>query len=328
MAKEQTEAKKQYNKIGLGLFCFCIITIITQVIAIFIYFNYTGVKSITLSNFIEWIINSGTQYIIAFPIFYLLVRKSKKEEVEKKKIGIKNFFIFLMEGFGLMYIGNVIGSVLSIAISFFASGKVAANPVVTATANSNNVFIKILFIVILAPIFEELIFRKTIIDRTSKYGEKFSIIFSSLAFALFHMNLFQFFYAFGIGLIFGYVYIKTREIKYSMAMHATINLFGGIIAPAVLSLFYSNVYQITKMSSINELINGGISIVLFLIYVVIYFGVSIIGMVYFFSRVKNIKFEEKEEQIPKNKVFTTCYLNVFYVLYFAICFFMTISQLI
>ncbi len=251
----------------------------TQLIAISFYFYCTGNNTITLSNIVEWLINSGTQYLIAFPIFYLVIRKSKKEEVEKRKIGIKNFFIFLMEGFGLMYIGNMIGSVLSIIISLFASGDVATNPVVNATLNDNNVFIKILFMVIFAPVFEELIFRQIIIDRTSKYGEKFSIIFSALAFALFHMNLYQFFYAFGLGLIFGYVYIKTRDIKYTMAMHATVNLFGGIIAP------------------------GGISIILFLIYVVINFVVSVIGMVYFFSRIKNVQFEEKEEQIPKNKVF-------------------------
>ncbi len=62
-------------------------------------------------------------------------------------------------------------------------------------------------------------FRKEIIS-LRRYGEKTAIMFSALAFALFHMNVFQFFYAFGLGLMFGYVYTRTSRLRYSVAMHA------------------------------------------------------------------------------------------------------------
>ena len=44
------------------------------------------------------------------------------------------------------------------------------------------------------------------------------------------MNLFQFFYAFLLGLMFGYVYTRTSKLRYSTAMHMIINFNGGVLA--------------------------------------------------------------------------------------------------
>ena len=48
------------------------------------------------------------------------------------------------------------------------------------------------------------------------------------------MNVFQFFYAFGLGLMFGYVYTRTSRLRYSVAMHMLINLNGSVLAPLVI----------------------------------------------------------------------------------------------
>lgn len=52
---------------------------------------------------------------------------------------------------------------------------------------------------IIGPIFEEILFRKILIDKTIKYGARISIIISALLFGLFHGNVNQFFYAFLMG---------------------------------------------------------------------------------------------------------------------------------
>jgi hypothetical protein len=99
----------------------------------------------------------------------------------------------------------------------------------------------------LAPIFEELIFRKFLIDRTYKYGERNAIILSGLMFGLFHTNLGQFFYAFIIGAIFAWVYIRTGNILYSMSMHLLINLLGGTVP--ILLLSHVDISSISEMST-------------------------------------------------------------------------------
>ena len=53
-----------------------------------------------------------------------------------------------------------------------------------------------LYMVICAPILEEYIFRKLIVDRTVKYGQGVAVVLSGLMFGLFHGNLNQFAYAF------------------------------------------------------------------------------------------------------------------------------------
>ena len=53
---------------------------------------------------------------------------------------------------------------------------------------------------------------------------------------MFHGNLFQFFYAFLIGVILAYVYTRSGKYLWCVAMHATVNLFGSVIVPALVKL--------------------------------------------------------------------------------------------
>ena len=107
-----------------------------------------------------------------------------------------------------MYIGNLIGTGLSGVIGGFF-GKTSTNNLAELITNADMTG-TIIFVVILGPIMEEIVFRKILIDKTVKFGERNAMMLSALMFGLFHMNLFQFFYAFSIGLIFAYVYIKSR----------------------------------------------------------------------------------------------------------------------
>ena len=91
-----------------------------------------------------------------------------------------------------------------------------------------------LFIVLLGPFLEEFIFRKLLIDRTRAFGEKNAILFSAFLFGLFHINPLQFFYAFGIGLILGYIYVRTGKVLYTWMMHAFINFLGCVVMGGLL----------------------------------------------------------------------------------------------
>lgn len=55
------------------------------------------------------------------------------------------------------------------------------------------------------------------------------MVFSALAFGLFHMNFYQFFYAFGVGLILAYVYLRTRSLRYPVLIHMIINFLGSAV---------------------------------------------------------------------------------------------------
>lgn len=95
----------------------------------------------------------------------------------------------------------------------------------------DNLFTQILFVLSIAVIpgiFEELLFRKGLINLTKEFGDKFAILFSSLVFAVCHLNVTQGIFAFLMGLVLGTLYVKTGKMKYNMLLHALNNAYAAI----------------------------------------------------------------------------------------------------
>ena len=82
------------------------------------------------------------------------------------------------------------------------------------------------------------------------FGEKPAVILSGLAFGLIHGNLTQFFYAFGLGIAFGYIFVKTGKVKYPIILHMIINFLGSVVSVLVLNagMIATGLYVITSYS--------------------------------------------------------------------------------
>ncbi|MFD1126456.1 CPBP family intramembrane glutamic endopeptidase [Lentilactobacillus raoultii] len=88
-----------------------------------------------------------------------------------------------------------------------------------------------LTIMIFSPIIEELIFRGFLINLIFKDNLFWiPIIFSAAVFASFHdtANLVQFSVYFGMGVIFGFAYMKTGRLLTSILLHMANNIFGFV----------------------------------------------------------------------------------------------------
>lgn len=94
-------------------------------------------------------------------------------------------------------------------------------------------------VVILAPIFEELIFRGTILQVLSKYNKVFAIFVTSLLFGLLHLNMTQAIPAFFMSLILCYMCLKTDSLLVTILAHAGNNLL------ALMSVYSDNFVLIT-----------------------------------------------------------------------------------
>ena len=86
-----------------------------------------------------------------------------------------------------------------------------------------------------SPVFEELLFRKFMIDRTMRHGEFISCAMSGIMFGLWHGNFQQFFFAFFVGVLFAFVYIRTGNIIYTMILHASMNLVTSAVTVELLN---------------------------------------------------------------------------------------------
>lgn len=84
---------------------------------------------------------------------------------------------------------------------------------------------------LVAPLVEELLFRKSMNDdmRRSGLSPLFAVIFSSLLFGVVHMNPIQIPYAFAMGCVLGYVYVRTNNIFLPVAIHVLNNGFAVLL---------------------------------------------------------------------------------------------------
>lgn len=217
-------ARKRQGDVGVSLCLFLFVWILATILIgeLIGLFVPKGVLSPSLSSFVS---SDIAQYLIAFPIAMLVLRRVPAVETRKFTMTFRQFAGFFAVSVPIMYAGNYLGLAISALIS---DGK-AENRIADIVAGGN-VWETMIFVVFLAPVVEEWLFRKQIIDRLRVYGEKRAIVFSALAFALFHMNMFQFFYAFGLGLVFGYMYARTSQLRYSVFLHMIVNFQGSVIA--------------------------------------------------------------------------------------------------
>lgn len=127
-----------------------------------------------------------------------------------------------------MYIGNFIGLGL-MNLAQFIFGVQTVNPVEEMVHNMDmgSLF---LTTVVMAPIGEEILYRRILLNRVRQYGDKTAILASGLVFGLSHGNFYQFFYAFALGAIFAYIYLRTGKVRYTIILHEIINFIGSVLA--------------------------------------------------------------------------------------------------
>jgi len=319
-----SDRRKVFSRIGWAMSAVLVISTVLQAV----WFMVPGEEHWMNSSSVGmWLGSIGPLYVVAIPVGLLIMRKLPVQKPEDNPLGKKNFLVFLPICFCLMYGGNIIGTLLS----FVLSGGMAENALMDYIMD--NSLLKILVMVILAPLLEEYICRKQVIDRTRQYGEKIAVFLSALVFGLLHQNLFQFFYAFALGLVFAYIYIRTGRLRYSVLLHGIVNFMGSVIAPWVLSKMNvealdgidPNAPMEELMAVYGEILPGlaiGVGYVLLLI------GLSITGLVLLIIKCKQLVWKEADAQLPKGTCVKTVYWNVGMVLYILLCLISIVISLI
>jgi len=103
-------------------------------------------------------------------------------------------------------------------------------PVLEDVAGSSDTFSMFLYASILAPVWEELLFRGYVLRSLRPFGKRFSIWASALLFGLFHGNLIQTPYALLMGLLLGYV-----TVEYSIGWAVLLHLFNNLVLADLLT---------------------------------------------------------------------------------------------
>ena len=320
--------RKVFSRIGFSLAMILVLGTLVQLGLSAAVVALLGADSPVLaSSWFMWLMSFLPLYLVSIPVGLLLMRKLPAQPPEAHKLGGTNGLVFFLISIFLMYTGNIIGTMLSMLLS----GGTAVNGV--AELAMDNHPLKVLFLVILAPLLEELVFRRQIIDRTRCYGEKTAALLSAVAFGLIHQNLFQFFYAFSLGLVFAYIYLRTGRLRYTVILHSIINFMGSVLAPWIMTL--PGLDQLAAMDPelpAEELLALYSEILpqLLLVsgYTLALIGMFIAGLVLFIIKCRRLVWKESAAPLPDGSAFRTVYLNTGMVVYVLLCIVMFIVSLL
>lgn len=222
-------AKKHFSRLGWAYVVFFLVSTAMQLLTNLglSLWEMAGWGRINMDLLI--LISQFSMYCVGFPIFLLLVKRVPAwKRTEERSLGAGGFVLNTIFCFGMTYLGNIAGQLL-MAFAGILSGTRMENPVDIMVMEMSP-WVMLLSTVIIAPVMEELMFRKFLIDRVAPYGQKTAVIVSGVGFGLFHGNFYQFFYACAIGMVFAYLYSSTGRIRYSIMLHMIINFMGGYVS--------------------------------------------------------------------------------------------------
>jgi len=191
------------------------------------------------------IVSAVLTVLLAFLVYLLISSRIKNRQLtppsvktyfslHKIRLGLVGKLVLLAFFFYHFVLGflNLVGF---LAPNLMESYNDAAQSVDTGTSVFSLVM-SFFALVIAAPITEELIYRNmAIANMRSRMPAVGAVFVSSIVFGFFHGNLVWMLYAGGLGLLFGFLYVKSESIYVSLVVHTVFNLIGFVYS--VLSNF-------------------------------------------------------------------------------------------
>lgn len=280
----------------------------------------TGILDIFFPDFynanyttVYLLLNSFNVCVVGTVVLAIGLRKLPKVRIEKRKLKIGQILLLIMMMYGLTQVGSLMGLPIHMALTSFSSmGADAEESISNLKSNliiGSNVYIRIITIGILPAIFEELLFRKFLIDRTLRHGEFVSCAMSGIMFGLWHGNFQQFFFAFFIGVMFAFVYIRTGNIIYTMILHASLNVItSSITAELVVKLMDKMGPMLTTGDldpnvDYDAILKGMLPLLLLLLlWLIILAGIQIAGFVLLIVKRKKFKLVAREGELTRKEI--------------------------
>lgn len=225
--EKQLSNKSRLSRVGLCYFTLMLLTQALQFGGAYLLSDLVYTTSWGL-----WALSYVPLYCMAVPVFLLMMHKLVPDAPGRsgtQKLSAGGWLRWLVISLGATYILNFVSLFITQLLAQLKGGAVE-NPLETMQQNSSPLMM-LLFAGIIAPVGEEFLFRKLLHDKLGSCGEKLYILTGAFIFAMFHANLSQLLYAFVLGAAFCYIYVRTGKLRYTVALHVTINIIGSVLMP-------------------------------------------------------------------------------------------------
>lgn len=272
------QVKKCYNRACMAMLFQYLIANAISFIAMFIYSIVISAQAVANGASPEELMSLTTAinptfmitvnaicYLIANPVAYLIGNNMTKKYYKAKPftkiqlpaadcviavlavLGFQGFS--LLAQYAIMYVTKMSGINESTASMFAFSDDIVKN------------VIMVIYFVFIAAITEELLCRGLVLKLFSPVSKKFAVVASAVLFGVMHGNFNQMFNGFLLGLVIGYVAVKSKSIWIPIICHMVANTNA-----MVLSYFE---YKIGEDFFNTELIYGAILTVIAIVSIVL-----------------------------------------------------------
>ncbi|MBR0443012.1 MAG: CPBP family intramembrane metalloprotease [Clostridia bacterium] len=241
---------------------------------------------------------SAPLYVFGVPALALVLLGLPKETPQKCRFGAGRFTVALFIALGLAIAGSMVGNTF-MAVLGGLSGFEFSN--MLETALDMPLPLTVLGMVMLAPVFEELIFRKLLMDRLLPYGELMAIAVTSLMFGLIHGNFYQFFYAAALGALLGYLYVRSGKLWLCVLMHAAVNLLCGVLPNLLMErVDYDKLVSITDETELFSFIFDNFNDVMLLgLYYMLFYSLAAVGIILLLVFFKRLTLQVRRDELPR-----------------------------
>ena len=172
--------------------------------------------------------------ILSVLVPFLIIAKSLKikgnEILPNERLEKADIFWYTCLGTGLCMVANVITNFIVTILSSYGINLTQSEESEPKTLVSS--FLFFVSIAVVPAIVEEIAMRGVVLHAMVRYGKVFAIVSSAFVFGILHGNLIQAPFAFMVGIVLGFITIKTNSIIPAMLIHFCNN---GLSAIATIS---------------------------------------------------------------------------------------------
>ena len=250
----------------------------------------------------SWL-SAMAQYLFATPLCAVMISLVPRDPMEKYSLHIRDIGLSFLVCCFFLFVGKLAGFVVNTGLGNLLGAK--PGNLYESIFPETSLLFAVVTAVILAPLTEEWIFRRMMIDRLNRLGDRCAILFSALIFGLSHGNFDQFFYTFGVGLVFGYLYVRTGKIRYTIFLHMLINLLFGVLP--------------TYLPEINVSVNGAVFPLTTILILLAELILAAAGFVALIRNRKRIRLLRGWVELPHPRWAGIAYFNPGFGIYLLIC---------
>ena len=194
-----------------------------------------GVLVATQPN--AYLITNTIYYLVAIGVPMLvgctLLRSTGDSMSVRRSVSGSLWIGYLLFGMGMCVFANLVASATGAVFSVFS--LYPAEMPLTTDGTWQNALLSVFSLAVLPAIFEEILFRGVVVTLLRPAGERVAIALSAMVFALAHGSLTQIPFAWILGVVFAYLYLRTGNLLLTMTLHFLNNTMAVLLEVATLS---------------------------------------------------------------------------------------------